>query len=142
DGDLADQPAVAEERRLADRLHAEGAWLEARPDPAGAERLGKRWLAIRVPDRRPDPLGPRVREPDSLGVGNYYKRRPCVLHGRHRHLLNDAARADAARVTRDDRLLQAGLRGEALRHGQGTLLVLLVELPVQVPLHDGKAGGH
>ena len=50
-------------------------------------------------------------------------------------------RAGAARVTCQHRLLQAGLRGEGLRHGQGPVFVLLVQLPVQIPLHDGKAGG-
>jgi hypothetical protein len=51
-------------------------------------------------------------------------------------------RADAARVARTDRLLQSGLRGERLRDSESPLLVLLVELPVQVPLHDGKASRH
>src|SRR5262249_22214128 len=64
-GYLADQPAVAEERGLADRLHAEVAMLDARPYLACAERLGKRRLAVGVPDRLADQPRPHVREPDA-----------------------------------------------------------------------------
>ena len=142
DRDLADQLAVAEDRGLADRLHAEGAVLDAHPVLAGAERLARRQVVIGIPDRLADQLRIRVGEPDSLGVGDHDERRRRAAHGRHRHALHGSVRADPAWATCPHCLLQAGLGGEALRDSQGPLLVLLVELPVQVPLHDGKAGGH
>ena len=83
-----------------------------------------------------------MREPDAVGVRDHHELRPGAAHGRHRHALDRAARADPARVARLDRLLQPGLRGEALCHGQGPLLVLLVELPDQVPLHHEETGRH
>ncbi len=133
---------MAEERGLAARDFAERAVLDAHPRLAGTERLGRARLGIVIPDRRADQLQIPVGEPDSLGVGDHDERRLRPVHGRHRHALDHSVRADPARVARTDRLLKPGLGGEALRDCQGPLLVLLVELPVQVPLHDEKAGRH
>src|SRR5215813_6739906 len=54
----------------------------------------------------------------------------------------DSVRADTARVAGPDRLLQAGLGGQALRDRQRPLLVLLIELPAQVPLDHDETGPH
>jgi hypothetical protein len=138
---FADQLAAAEDRGLADRLHAEGAVLDAHPRLAGAEGLARPEFGVREPDRLADQAGVGMGIPGARGVGHHDERRPGVAHGGHRHALHHPMRAGAARVTCQHRLLQAGLRGEGLCHGQGPVFVLLGQLPVQIPLHDGKADG-
>jgi hypothetical protein len=138
----ADKLAAGEHRRLARRLHPERAVLDAHPRPAGAERLAGPRLGIRVPDRRADQAEVPVGEPDSPGVGDHDERRRRAVPGRLGHALHYAVRPHAARVARDDRLLQPGLGGEALGDRKGPLLVLPVQLAAQVPLDDDKPGRH